>query len=271
MLRNDEKFGQIHERINQLHQRSDDILNKAEALTSSQHPRPDNITTFLAGQWAFIEKTFKNRFEKHNICRRIVSRYIPENGAILLDSGSSVDLVTYELLSHRLGSLTVFSNNLFAAMHLIGARHVSFILLDGIFNHRFAATYSSATNNRIGGLGINVFILAATALRFKEGVMVNRDDDENSEFKRSVLNAFSRLPDSNLIIAVDGSKFIEPIDGHQGVLTSDVWSDLINRNASRIFIVTHPVRAEVVANDRSAFDGEIAKFRDAGIKVDMDL
>ena len=58
---------------------------------------PMSTTTSL-NSWKFLEKIFRNRFEKYNISKYIVSKYIINNHNILLDSGSTIDLVTSELI-----------------------------------------------------------------------------------------------------------------------------------------------------------------------------
>lgn len=248
---------------------SEKILEKAQQFSSAQHLRPE-LTTYLVSQWEFIVKTFRNRYEKHDICRRIVLGYLSDNSTVLLDSGSSVDLVTYELLSSTLEGLNVYTNNVFAAMHLIGKHKVKLHLLAGIFSDRFAAVYSQEANVRIGNLGINVFILAATALRFDKGIMVNKDDDDNLEFKKTVLQVFSRSNDKSiLVIAVDGTKFVEPIEKHNGVLSESEWLGLISKNPQRIKIVTTPLRRESESRLQVEFNQEISKFKDLGINVDI--
>ena len=247
---------------------SEKILQRMQQFSTAHHIRPE-LTTYLVSQWEFIVKTFRNRYEKHDMCRRIVSSYLSNNDTILLDSGSSVDLVTYELLSSDLEDMNVYTNNVFAAMHLVGKQKVKLHLLSGIFSDRFAAVYSKEANNRIVDLPINVFILAATAIRFSKGIMVNRADEDNSEFKRTVLRAFTRAGKrSILIIAVDGTKFVEPTEKHQGVLEEKEWGDLIRKYANQIKIVTAPLRRDVEPSLCAQFEQEISKFVESGVYLD---
>lgn len=246
------------------------LLNTLDQISAGQHMAPE-LGTLLANQWEFIVKTFQNRYQKHDICRRIVAEYVPENGTLLLDSGSSVDLVTFELLHRRAGDLHVFSNNLFAAMHLIGTRAVTFHLLGGRFSNRFAATYSHESTGRIGDLGINVFILAATALRHDSGIMVHRGDNENQSFKACSLRAFAEQPQSTLIIAVDHSKFIQPTDLHQSVVEQEEWTKICQDHAGRIVLVTTNPPEGMSPEKREQIMQQIRLFRGAGMKVDLGM
>jgi DeoR/GlpR family transcriptional regulator of sugar metabolism len=229
--------------------------------------RPE-FSIILATQWRFIEKIFRYRFEKHSIARKIATKYVGNNTKLLLDSGSTTDLVTSELLISRATGVHVYSNNVFAAMHLIGTTEVPLHLFQGRFSDRFAAVYSDEANNRIDQLGLNSFILAATALRFDTGIMVHNNDAENYNFKRTALMVFMRTPESKLLIAVDASKFFEPVSRHQGIVTQSEWGDIISRAADRIVIVTSPPGPDFDAAQRAFVEQEIAKFRNACIEVD---
>lgn len=245
------------------------ILQQANQLSDDAHRLRPELSTYLAHQWEFIEKTFHNRFEKHDICRRIVEKRIESNNSILLDSGSSVDLVTYELLTSGLEDVHVYSNNVFAAIHLVGTKKITFNMFGGVFSDKFAATYSPASNNRIRELPIKAFIIAATAFRFDSGIMVNKKDKDNADFKKAALEAFKRSKTSRLVIAVDATKFIEPTEDHQPVVTREEWSELISSHSSRIIIVTTSMRSNIDHDVVVEFEQEIKKFKDVGVQVDM--
>lgn len=244
-------------------------VQQMEHLTDAAHQLRPELSTYLAHQWKFIEKTFKNRFEKHDICRRIVANYVKENNSILLDSGSSIDLVTYELLGSDLTNIHVYSNNVFAAIHLVGTKKITFHMFQGVFNDRFAATYSGTVNAEIRELPINVFVLAATAFRFESGVMIDRDDQDNADFKKAAIEAFERNDSTKLIIAVDAAKFVEPIERHEPVVPKDTWLELLGRNSSRISIVTAKMPADLSPRARAQFEQELDKFRQQGVRVDL--
>lgn len=232
----------------------------------SQHLRPE-LSMFLATQWRFIEKLYRYRFEKHQISRIISSNYIKDNMSILLDSGSTIDLVTSELLRSAVKGVNVYSNNVFAAIHLVGTKQVSFHLLPGLFSEIFAAVYSNEANNRIDQLGINVFILAATALRFNTGIMVNKGDQANYTFKRTAVEAFLKSEDSQLLIAVDPSKFIVDTQVHRGIFSEDEWSKIIHEYATRIMIITTQIPQDVDPEKHVSIERELKKFIDINVRI----
>ncbi len=271
-------LNKIETRLEAFNQRAADILDRTSTTmkemqgirSASQQLRPE-FSFFFATQWRFIEKVYRFRFEKHSISRKIASKYITGDMRILLDSGSTIDLVTAELLTKPVANIHIYSNNVFAAMHLAGTRRVTFHLFQGRFSERFAAVFADEANNRIDQLPIDLFIMAATALRFEKGIMVHMDDPDNFQFKKRVLEVFTRTPNSKLLIAADASKFSEPIDNHRGIVTPEEWSVIIEKEASRIVVITSPSAPDFTPNQRSWADQEIEKFRNAGIEVDIDM
>jgi len=272
----DRKLGIIESRQENFNKTSKNLLKNSEkiihdikGIVSTHHLRPE-LSTYFANQWRFIEKTFHNRFEKHDLCRRIVANYIHNMNTILLDSGSSIDLVTYELLSAQVENIHVFSNNVFAAMHLVGTKKVSFQLLSGLFNDNFAAVYGSESNHRIGDLGINVFILATTAIRFEKGIMVYTGDDENRDFKIACLNVFTHTDKSKLIIAADATKFLEPLEKHRGIVTDEEWAKILKEHASRIILVTSKIPTDIAPEKYAEVEQELQKFKNGGVEVNSE-
>ena len=249
---------------------SREILQHAAQLGDAAHHLRPELSTYLAHQWKFIEKTFRDRFEKHDICRRIVAHCLNDNESILLDSGSSVDLVTYELLSSRMKNINVWSNNVFAAIHLVGTKDITFHMFHGVFSDGFAATYSQEVNGRIRELPITAFVMAATAFRFDSGIMVDRNDEDNADFKRAAVKAFARAEMSKLIVAVDATKFVEPTERHAAIIPTEEWLELVNSHCGRITVVTAPMRSDAKVSLRLGFEQELTKFRDAGVRVDIE-
>lgn len=247
---------------------ADEILEKSKYLKTLQPHRPE-LSLYLSNQWKFIEKIFRNRYEKHLICMKIVEDYIDSNTSVLLDSGSTVDLITSEILNSTYEKVDVHSNNVFAAMHLVGTDKVNFHLFSGIFSERFAAVYSRESINSLDKLGIKVFILATTNFRFKDGVMVHKDDPYNLEFKRAILETFIKSKNTKLIIPLDVTKFIGKMDKHQGVV-EDIWLNMLNSKCDDIIIMTSTIPKEMRIYDEDKvlmIENEIKKFLDAGVNI----
>jgi len=217
----------------------------------------------------FMEKTFRRRSEKREICSKIVRDHIGSREHILLDSGSTVDLVTFELLTHQRFDVMVCSNSVPAAVHLAGTKSVHFQMLPGVFSDRFGAVYSDAALTVVRDGRFDVFILATTAIRFEQGVMVHSSDEQNGEFKRTVLEAFERYGNTRLIIAADVSKFSERVDEHKPVFERDRWRRLVTSHCKRIVIVSAAPLGD--ANVDTSFLIELGKFANAGVRIDPNI
>lgn len=243
------------------------IKNRLEEIrTSGQYLRPD-LSIFLTAQWKFIEKVYRYRFEKSIIAKKIVLLQLKDNDKTLLDSGSTTDLVTAELLDSKLLNFQVYSNNVFAAMHLVGDSRVRLHLLPGLFNERFAAVYSQKANIGMDEYGINTFILAAAAFNFTNGPLVEKADTENREFKHSALKLFEKDSTTKLIFAVDASKFLPADQNYIGVQDSKEWIHLREAHAKRIFIITNQPPQSFTEEENNIYKNEIKAFRDIGIEV----
>jgi DeoR/GlpR family transcriptional regulator of sugar metabolism len=245
------------------------ILAEVKELRSVWQLRPD-VPLLLATQWRFVEKVHHHRYEKQGIARRIVRNYIIARRAkkVLLDSGSTTDLVTFELLMSKTTGVEIHSNNVFSALHLAGAGDVPFYLLPGRFDERYAAVYSPEANEQVDETDFDLFVLAAVVLRREKGIMVHWNDDDNGNFKRTVLKAFLRRPDSQLLIAADASKFSATETNHRAVLAADEWQDIIQQAHSRIVIVTSPSAPDFDERMVTAAATEVQLFKEAGVQVD---
>jgi len=256
------------------------LVNEAKNVTTPQSSdfRPD-IGSYST-QWRFLEKVFHNRYEKHSICRKIVKKYISDKDVILLDSGSTVDLVTYELLNFPEGqSVCIYSNNVFASLHLVETNMITFHLLSGTLSERFAAVYSKESTIEVEEkYSFTVIILAAVAIRVKKGIMVNSDDDGNKLFKHAALSSFkkSRIGDCKLLIAVDSTKMITPLSDSEGndtmqtVMDESEWEELLKTRKEDIILVTSPIPdSDTISPEQEVLiKREIESFKSKGIYID---
>lgn len=260
-------FDNLHRRTDSQLEKADKMLIELQNVTVESHHAPE-LTAYLAHQWDFLEKTFHRRFAKHNICRRIVDKHLGDHRTILLDSGSTIDLVTYELLGTAVENINIYTNNVFAAIHLVGVKNITLHLLQGVFSHRFAASYSQEANARLSDLGVTFFVVAATSISFEAGIMADAGDRGNLEFKAAALRAFKETPNASLIIAVDGEKFLQGTAKHKGVLSESEWEMLLKTQATSITLVTSDLPDDVDRDDRVCFDNQVNQFREAGVDVD---
>ncbi len=240
--------------------------DSSDANHTGTNIRPD-ISLFLSSQWRFIGKIFHYRFEKSLIAKKIASNHIYEGDIIFLDSGSTIDLVTSELLLIDKGA-QIISNNVFAAMHLVGTNKLNFNLLPGKFDERFAAVYSPEASKKVREQIFNIYVIAAARFRRGKGIMVSIGDDNNKMLKSEVLTQFALNDKSKLIIAIDASKFFREIDDYMPIFdTQREWDNLIDSCAERIKVVTNPA-GNYPRSKRAEIECEIGQLRDAGVMVD---
>ncbi len=275
-VKQEQKITRIEIRLDKFNQSADQLLEKSSIImhelnnlkVDTRRIQPTGFNIIVSKQWRFIEQIFHYRFEKHIISKKISMNYINDRMRVLLDSGSTIDLVAAELLENDVKDVHVYSNNVYAAMHLVGTNQVNFHLFGGHFSERFAAVYSNETNNLIDTLDPDLLILAASAFRFEQGIMVHSDDIDNIDFKKTALRAFRRSQNGKLLIAVDPSKFFESIEERRGVIDSDEWQEIISEAASRIVIVTSPSPLNFNSKQQTSVATEISKYKKASVQVD---
>ncbi len=103
--------------------------------------------------------------------------------------------------------------------------------------------------------------------------MVHKDDDDNIAFKAAALRAFLEAVKqhglaSQLIIAVDPSKFVLPIENLRSVISEVEWQNLLKEEYQRIVAVTAPPPTDFSLDDRVAFEREVEAFERVGVAVD---
>ena len=227
---------------------------------------PD-LQVYLTSQWRFIAKVFRYRSEKSLICKKIVRNHISDESSVLLDSGSTPDQVTAEILRTD-KSARVVSNNVFAAVHLAGTNKVDFDLLPGRFDERYAAVYSPQAIEQIRNGAFTLYILASARLRIDEGIMVLKEDFNNQQFKLEVMRKFAQEKCTRLVIAVDASKFCRGLERYMPIFDDQSeWKRIVASEGKRITVVTNPIvdyRPEEIVR----INQEITRIRCAGINVD---
>ncbi len=242
------------------------VREMQEARSSSQQLRPD-FTTFVSNQWRIFDRMAQYRYEKSLICRSIATDHIRSGDTVLLDSGSTTDQVTAELVAKGVSNVSLYSNNVLAALHLTGTSSLRYYLLGGQFFERSWAVYSEESSRRIDQLGVTVIVLAAAAFRMADGIMFRNGEEGNQAFKKSALDCFRDHPETRLVLAIDSSKFSTSVNGHKSALHKMAWTQLIQSSAARIDIVTSEIPKDVTDAQRAAIHRELDKCRNAGLRV----
>jgi len=249
-------------------EKADTQINTMEkAISTARVLRPD-LPALIAAQWEFVNKLSLYRSEKQRIAQEIVDTFASDGMTLVLDSGSTTDLVTSALATCGKHDINVYSNNVFAALHLVGAEHVRFWLLPGRFSDRYAAVYSEEANQRLETLPANLFIMAASSLSAEHGVMVNPSDESNAVFKRAMLASFAkREPDARLAIAVDASKFSPGKHDTRAVMNDGDWADVLARSCDRMTVVTCAPSKRFSQSMVEKYEQEIEAFQKKGVRV----
>jgi len=270
-------LAKVEQQIAKTQQSNEILLDDARQLVkditefrkASEQIRPD-FTTFVSNQWRFFDRMSHYRYEKLGICHRIVEKWISPGDVILLDSGSTTDQITSELIVKKIPNVTIHSNNVLAAMHLSGTNAVRFHLLPGEYFQRSWAVYSDEALNRLDQLGITLFIFGVAVVRFSGGIMFRTGENGNAKFKKRALEIFQAHSDTKAIIAIDSSKFGLPTKGHEPVLSQQEWQKLLRTAGDRMIIVTSQVPESTFgAEQRSTILTQVEQFTSYGIKVDM--
>ncbi len=170
---------------------------------------PNLFFTALAREAKFWEKLSIQRADKVLIARTITSKYIQEKDVIIVDSGTTVDQIPH-ILHEKYLRTTVYTNNLLAAISVVPpVEGFDCFLLSGKVDPIYGATYNiEDIEGPLKPIRANQIILAATAISFEEGPMVDVLDTSNRLFKRELVRkALQDLGNPRLIIAVDWTKF----------------------------------------------------------------
>jgi DeoR/GlpR family transcriptional regulator of sugar metabolism len=246
---------------------SETLMREIQDIRSAvQEVRP-NFTTFITNQWRVFDRMSRYRHQKLKICQQIVGKHLQPGDNILLDSGSTVDQVTAELISRPVSNISIYSNNILAAAHLTGTSLIRFTLFQGEFFQRSWAVYSQEANQRMDQFGISVVIIAAAVFRANSGVMVREKEEGNYLFKRRALEIFRQKEESRLIIAIDASKFYENTNNHRSVFTQTEWKSLLTKAATRVTLVTSSVPRDATRPNRNSFEEQIAQLRGEKVNV----
>lgn len=125
--------------------------------------------------------------DKVEIARR-VSAELPEDGVVILDSGSLTFVCAQELPRDR--GLVVVTNNLPAAQLLADSDSVRVITLPGLVRGLTAAAVDSWTTRRLGTLTVDLAIIGVNGLTTGQGLTTT--NPEEAATKRAMLLAARR-------------------------------------------------------------------------------
>jgi len=267
------------------------IMRSMEALKDEQRPLRQSVERIAGGPTAFFphlfltalarearfwEKLSIQRADKILIASAIASDYIQENDIVIIDSGTTVDQIPHILLEKHLRS-KVYTNNVLAAISVVPpAEGVDCFLLQGRVDPIYGATYNMENIAApLRPLGASQIVLAATAISFDQGPLVNHLDSPNQRFKKELVQkALHDGGNPRLIIAVDWTKFSQELDHSAArefvaVLEPQTWR--IVRSTSRFVLVTTQPLDSLKTPAAIKARGELRKFLESMRKGGMNV
>lgn len=230
----------------------------------------------MAREEKFWGKLFIQRSDKIAISWTIASNYVQERDTIIVDSGTTVDQIPHILREKHL-IVKVHTNNLLAAISVVPrVEGFDCFLLSGKIDPIYGATYN--IENIEGPLRLikaNQIILAATALSFEEGPMVNVLDISNRLFKRELVRkALQDDGNPSLLIAVDWTKFREDLKMSKklnAVLEIEDWRS-VKATKRFVFVTTNPpdsLQTPDAIRAREVISAFSTNMRKGGMKVEI--
>lgn len=239
-------------------------------------PSPNDFLRGLAIQAIqskFWEKLFIQRADKVRIASTIASRYIQDKDTIIVDSGTTVDQIP-AILRNQHPNVKVYTNNLLAAMSIVPPeKKFKCSILSGRIDPKYGATYNIGD---IGGplksIEPQQIILAATAISFEKGPLVDPSDVHNREFKQNLVKkALDDPAGRRLIIAADWTKFKNDSDklAMIPVLDIDCWREVRGID-SFVLVTTNPpkdLRTPNAIESREVIKRFMDNMESEGLKI----
>lgn len=131
---------------------------------------------------AFAARQAEQYKDKLVIAQRVM-RELPDNGVVVLDSGSLTLICAQAIPPDR--SLVVLTNNLPAAQYLAGNENLKVISLPGMIRGLTSAAVDSWTCRRLQTVTADVAIISVNGLTGKQGLTTT--NPEEAAVKRSML------------------------------------------------------------------------------------
>ena len=128
------------------------------------------------------------QFEDKKVIARRVAAELPQDGVVLLDSGSLTLFCAHALPRDR--SLVVVTNNLPAAQHLADHDNLRVFTLPGMVRGLTSAAVDAWTSRRLAGLTADLAIIGVNGLTVAHGLTTT--NPEEAATKRAMLLAARR-------------------------------------------------------------------------------
>jgi len=142
-----------------------------------------------------------NHREKVRIAREAV-RLIGEDDTIILDSGTTTAEIAKQLKALNLRALTVITNGLNVAMHLVGLPHVRVIMIGGLLRQMSYSTVGPQAEQMLSGLNADHLFLGVDGLDREVGLTT-------PDVLEAQLNTLMIRMSRQVTVVADSSKFAQ--------------------------------------------------------------
>jgi len=228
------------------------------------------LALFTIRETKFLARLLQYREDKAAIAQRI-SSYVKDNDIVIVDSGTTADQVPRELLAAGRKGVTVYTNNILAAMSIVGG-DILCHLLPGILEDQYAAILGAETCQKAAIVPCQVAVVAATSISAANGPCAA--SAANRLFKLALLG---RNWTAKIVFAVDWHKLRPPRGEEMPVFSEGIassqdyssWERLLEARGNDIVIVTTEPPEGVNEEERRAFEAEVTGFRSKNIQVDI--
>jgi DeoR/GlpR family transcriptional regulator of sugar metabolism len=207
---------------------------------------------------------------KIEIARHVAKMYVSDLDAVLLDAGSTAELIAEELFSQR-KFLTVMTNNMGAyaaytrAMTPTDEKRTQqviryendLILPGGRYDATYEALFGDETLKAIQNFSPNITIIGASGLRFNEGIYSHGVEDVR------VKKLLWAIPADTRLIAIDSSKF-----GKRDAFSFGKKVDELCVGTRKAVVVTNRPPNDATSEEHREYDETIKQMKKANIFVD---
>jgi DeoR/GlpR family transcriptional regulator of sugar metabolism len=257
--------------------KKDNKTEKKELRVTKKVQIPDDEKSSTSGKEFMergdyiLEKKRQEMVSKIVIAKHIAKNFVNNFDAVLLDAGSTAELIAEELFTQR-KYLTVMTNNMGAYVSYTRAiapkkqeegRYLlnELLLTGGRYDATYEALFGDATIRAIELFSPNVTIIGVSGFRFNEGVFCHGSEEVR------VKKLLWAIPTDIRVVAADWTKI-----GKRDAYAFGPQIEELAINADRAVVVTtypHYVKIEEQQEfeEQQKFDEQIKKIEDANIEV----
>ena len=246
--------------------------NEQKILLKRPSPKSDS-QDLERGPYIRAKKTQQQEV-KNAIAEYIATNLVKDFDAVLLDAGSTAEVIAQQLFIRR-RFLTVMTHNMGAYVSYTQAvasreeRGMSslvagllneneLILTGGRFDVTYEALFGDATMETIKGFSPNVTIIAVSGLLFNGGVFCHGSEEVR------IKKMLWEIATDTRVIASDWSKI-----GKRDAFAFGPDVSQLKLNASKAIIVTTEPPRDTPEKQRKQFDEEKQMIQDKGIQFEI--